>query len=883
MSAPDPATFASLLRRHRLTAGLSQEELAERAGLSARGVSDLERGLRATPRPETIRMLADALGLGDAERAALIAATRPELVAPSPGDPRSPEAARVTLPTFAPVPLPVPPTHLVGRAAERARLRVLLTRDGVRLVTLTGPGGVGKTRLALEVAVDLGREGPFAGAVALVELAALRDPTLVTAAIGRALGISESPGIPVERRLSEALSGRRLLLVLDNCEHLLAAAPTVAELLAASPGVVVLATSRERLRLRGERQVPVPPLSLPTTGRAYEVEGRGTGAVSLDPPLSTLDADAVRLFVERVTDARPDFELTEANAAAVVEICRRLDGLPLALELAAAWASAFPPAALLARLARRLDLLVGGPVDLPERQQTMAASIAWSYDLLEPELQRLLRRVAVFAGGCTIEAAGAVGNGESGVSSEENDLSSHPSHPTPNSVLGGIVALSEKSLLRASEGMDSEAEPRFAMLETIREFALGRLEAAAEAESTYEAHARYFQVLAAEGDRLLQGPAQIATLRRLDAEDANLNVALDWLLTHDPDAALEMASSLWLYWSERGRQRIGRTWLERALAAGVGQGTFLHARALLKLGNLAIDLSEFSEARARYEASLAIWRELDEPRGVASCLTGLGLVAAHQGDHETALARHEESLRLWQAADDSPGVAMCLFNLGDAYLALGDLERAAGLYQDCLDVRRELGDEVGVAYVYIRFARIAAARHEPAEARRQLTTSRDLFMEAEDPIGQSLVNTELARLEADDRQIEKSLRLYRDAIRLRQSAGDRLGAVECVGAIAVLMAGQGALEKATVLFAASAQWRNRMGSSAAPDERSRLEQGFERVRAVLPASTWADRWAMGAELSLEQAAALALRDDEFAPQPPAEASTLETDPLTCVS
>jgi predicted ATPase len=836
MSAPGPPTFARLLRRHRLAAGLSQEELAERAGLSARGVSDIERGLRLAPRPETVRMLADALGLGDAERSALIAAVHPELAPPTIDHAPPPKPAREPSIALTPVLLPIPPTRLVGRAAELARLRDLFAQGGARLVTLTGPGGVGKTRLVLEFAAELDRDGPFAGAVALVELAALRDPAQVLPSIGRALGLRESAGVPIERQVTESLAGQPWLLILDNCEHLLAAAPVVADLLAASPGLAVLTTSRERLRLRGERVIPLPPLAL--------------------------DSDAVRLLVERITDIRPDFALTEANKATVLTICERLDGLPLALELAAAWASAFPPAALLAHLDRRLPMLVGGAADLPARQQALRDTIAWSYDLLSPDEQALFRRLGVFAGGFALEEAQVVGG------------------QVPAAGVPAIMALHEKSLLRATEGLDGQ--PRFTMLETIREFAIEMLEAAGEAEAVHAVHARCYLALAVEADRLLGGPAQIPTLRRLDAEDANLDVALDWLIAHDPAAALEMASSLWLYWSESGRQRNGRNWLQRALEASEGEGTFHRARALLKLGNLAIDLADFPEARAHYEASLGIWRALDESRGIASCLTGLGLVAAHQGDPETALANHEESLRIWQATDDKPGVALCLLNLGHVHLALGNLEDAEELFRACLEARRGLGDELGIAYVHVGLARVAAARHEPTEARRLLSLSQDLFERMGDPNGQGHVLTEYARLASDDRSVEESLRLYREALRLRERPGDRHGIIECLEGIALLWAGTGASATAVMLFAAAERWRERMGSTAVREDRSRLKQGKETARGRLPAPRWNDLWTAGAELSLEEAARFALGDVESELQRITEATRAQEDPITCV-
>ena len=392
-SVPAPG-FGPFLRRLRLVAGLSQEELAESAGLSVRGVSDLERGRRTSPRPETVRLLAEALKLNPKERASLIAAAHPELIAERPVEisPNLPPSALAT--PLRPAPALVPPTRLVGRDAEVERVGGLLQRDDVRLVTLTGPGGVGKTRLALAVAAEIGVNDRFTDGVALVELAPVREPALVASAIAAALGIKESGNQPLAESLNEALQDRHLLLVLDNFEHVLPSALLVASLLASCPSLVILATSRERLHLRGEREMAVEPLATPA------IPDPATPA-----SLANLaGVAAVSLLIERAEEADLTFILTVENAPAIAELCRTLDGLPLAIELAAPRLKLLSPQALLTRLTHRLQVLTDGPRDLPDRQKTLRDTIAWSYELLTPAEQALFRQVAVFAAGTSLEA-----------------------------------------------------------------------------------------------------------------------------------------------------------------------------------------------------------------------------------------------------------------------------------------------------------------------------------------------------------------------------------------------------------------------------------------------------------------------------------------------
>jgi predicted ATPase/class 3 adenylate cyclase len=586
--------------------------------------------------------------------------------------------------------LPVQPTPLIGREQIGATACGLLRHADIRLLTLSGPGGTGKTRLGLQVAADLLED--FDSGIYFVPLAAIRDPALVASSIARTLDIQEKAGQALLDSLKESLREQQILLVLDNFEQVVDAAPLVAELLAACPRLKCLVTSRVVLRLSGEHEFPVPPLELPDPRHLPAVDALSQYA-------------AVALFIQRALTIKPDFRVKNDNAAAVAEICVRLDGLPLAIELAAARIKLLPPQAILARLGRRLELLRGGTRDVPDRHQTLRQAIAWSYDLLEAGEQALFRRLAVFVGGCTLEAAEAV-------CQAVHDLAADPGQSLE--VLDGVASLLDKSLLRQAE--QASGEPRFRMLETIREYGLECLVASGEEPAVRRAHADYYLALVEAAELALSGPEQTTWLQRLEAEHDNLRAALRWAEeSGEAELGLRLAGALCQFWLMHGHLREGQERLARLLGlAEAALRTAVRAKVLTGAGHLAHNLGDYATARTRFEESLALWRDLGNQQGIATSLNDLGWVASSQGDFAAAHSLSQESLVLWREIGNQQGIATSLHNLGFVAHGQGEYAAARALHQESLALRQELGDKRGIAFSLTHLGR---AMHKQGDLR----------------------------------------------------------------------------------------------------------------------------------------------------------------------
>src|SRR2546430_11302200 len=556
--------------------------------------------------------------------------------------------------------LPAPLTPLVGREQEIAAVCALLWRPEVRLVTLTGTGGVGKTRLALGVAAAVNAD--FADGICFVALAPLIDPGLVLSTIAQALGVQEQGSRPLLEGLQDHLREKQLLLLLDNFEQVVSAAPVVAELLVAAPRLRVLVTSRTSLHLSGEHEFVVPPLALPDLR-------------NLPPPDRLLQYGAIRLFVARAQAAHSAFVMTGENATAIAAICQQVDGLPLAIELAARRSKLFAPQALLSRLRNRLKLLVGGAQDLPLRQQTLRGTIAWSYDLLGQDEKALFRRLAVFVGGCTLEAAEAV-------CTAQGDLLID--------VLEAVAALVDKSLLR--QETQADGQPRLLMLETIREYALERLAASGEAEAVQRQHAIFFLRFSEEAEPKIRGAEHFLWRTRLEVEHDNLRAALRWTLeSQEAEMGMQLAFSLVAFWRASNQDREGRNWCEQVLAQpGTRARTAARAMALLAAGAMTMFQGDLPQAQLLLEESIAIGREVGRAakRTLALALALLAYGVLLQGNLGAARELAEEGVRLFREVGEAWGTALALNHLGRATLELGGpvaarprLEESAALFR----------------------------------------------------------------------------------------------------------------------------------------------------------------------------------------------------------
>jgi predicted ATPase/DNA-binding XRE family transcriptional regulator len=773
-------SFGRWLRARRRALDLTQDDLARRVGCSVVTIRKLEADERR-PSRQIAERLADCLKIAPNQRAAIITLARAEPYF----DPTPSEAAEAALraPERPPTNLPTPLTRLIGRTQDLAALRNTLLRGEARLLTLLGAPGIGKIRLSIAVAHDV--QAAFRDGAFFVALAPLADPALVLATIAQTLGVKEGAGQPLLETLTAALHAKRLLLVLDNFEHLLEAAPQVAALLEGCAGLKALVTSRTALHVRGERLYAVPPLLLPDLAQRP-----ATTALARTP--------AVALLVERAQAVLPHFRLDEQNAAAVAAICVRLEGLPLAIELAATRIKLLPPEAVLARLEQRLGLLTDGAHDLPPRHRTLRAAIAWSYDLLDAGEQTLFARLGVFVGGCTLEAVAAVCNAE-------GDL--------PWEVVDGLAALLDQSLVQQEARPDGE--PRFTMLETIREYALERQAESGQADATRRQHATYYLALAETAEREVHSPACGTWQERLAAEHDNLRAALYWAVEGGAvEISLQLAAALWYFWMNQGHVTEGRKWLAAALAPRKSPSV-LRGGALNGAGYLASVQGDYAAANTLHEESLALYRELGDKQSIAWTLNHLGHAKMMQGDYSQATALHEESLALFQELGDNPGSTFLLIQLGESAYLQGEHERAVALIEQSLVHSRQHQDKMLLAWGLKLLGNLAQRQGDAGRAKVLLNESLALFKEI----------------------------------------GNLTGVICYLEGMAEVATLQGQLARVVVLFGAAATLRTTLGTLPYPAEQAAYDRQLVAARERLGAEAFDAAWAEGRAMPLEQAIA----------------------------
>ena len=790
---PAPSAFGNLLKRLRMSANLTQEELAERAGVSARLISDLERGVVRRSRRDTVEMLAEGLKLDGTERATFSALARRQ-PATGTGDQQAPSAA--------PAALPAQPTPIIGREREISATTSMLVQPETRLLTLTGPGGVGKTRLAIETATRAA--AAFGDGAVFVDLASLSNPRGVAAAITRALELPAGTGEPGVDDLAVALQDTRVLLLLDNMEHLIDAAPDIAVLLERCPSLTVLATSRQSLQIRAEREYRVNPLGLPDRDQQRSPETLG-------------EAPAIKLFVERAETVQPSFALTDDNTGDVAAIVTRLDGLPLAIELAAARLRLLAPAELLARLSHSLPLLTGGPRDAPERQQTLRSAIDWSFELLDLAEQRLFSMLTVFTGGFGLDAAEYLA-GRVGMDSDVNTLDT-------------LASLVDKNLVRRSSDPDDKAGhgSRFRMLETIREYGLERLSTSDDRDEVRRCHAEWCDELASQSDAGLNGPEQASWLARLLRENDNFRAGLDWAIEMgEADLALRITGSLLRFWVTTGQFAEARNWYELALSLDPSLETAPRAKALLGIEVISYFQGDYAAAKAYGEDGLRIYQALDDPAGIGWSYGNLGLIADADEDYDRARDFYERALALFRQIEDRTHTHFMLGNLGLIAHFQGDHRRAAQLLEESLIISRELGNQTSIAINLSNLGLVAFAR--------------------------------------DD--LDRATEYQIEALKIRAASQNSGGLAGSFDKFAAIAAAREDYERAIRLFAAADGIRTELGTALQSNDREFNRPHIERARHALGQERFFELWEEGVTMPPADAAEYALQSCAAGPPSP---------------
>ena len=711
-------------------------------------------------------------------------------------------------------------TEFIGREAEINEIVNLLSKQSTRLLTLTGPGGTGKTRLSQEAAAEMLED--FPDGVFFIPLAPISDPELVPTTIARTIGVREGGGLPPQENLKAFLNNKHLLLVLDNFEQVMGATVGVTELLGAAPGLKLVVTSRIPLQVRGEQEYPVLPLDVPGTGVTFE---------------EIESIECVQMFVTLARASNPRFEFNHENAPVIAEICRRLDGLPLAIEIAAARTRMLQPQAMLKRLDDSLKLLTGGPKDLPARQQTLRGAIDWSYDLLEPDDRSLFARLGVFVGGFTLDAAEAVCN-----SNDQLD------------VFTGIENLLNNSLLKLASSNNDE--PRFELLQTIRDYALEKLVDTGELDDLRGRHAAYFDQKSNEIMWDLYSSSSVDLLGFLERDQDNYRAALTWSL-EVPDrvgVGIQIAFRIFWFWYRYGHFHEGREWCERLLSRTGEMGIHpLRGMVLTTAGMMAMWETDLNVAVDYSLESLEIWRFLEEPEGMAFSLLTLGVVLLNQGQDDRARPYLEESIEVFKELGATWPQGTALVHLGNVALGQGDIDAALVYLERGEKIARQIGDSWQIAFAVNNRGEVARVQGEYAQAHRYYIETEQLYQQA-DAVGDQarLVHT-LAYIAQHEGDLETAETKFRESLEDFLELGNKRGIAECLAGLAGLAAERGEFEMAVPLMSASEALLNSFGAAWWPADRVEVERNLELMRSAVEADEFEDLWQKGEKFSLEQA------------------------------
>ncbi len=812
------AVFGQRVKELRKALDLTQEELAIRVYCSVATIQKIETAERRPSRELAVR-LAQVLQVPAQEHAAFIELARRSTAAP-PVAPLHPAPATVA----APAPSTLPPLHtpLLGRGQALAALSELLLRPTIRLVSVLGPPGIGKTSLAIQTAATLHQH--FADGVVFVALATLSDPALVPGAIAQQLGLQNFTDQQALDRIVEHLHSRHLLLLLDNFEHLLLAADVITTLLVHAPGLKVLVTSQVRLALASEQSYIVEPLPLPAPGIT-------------DARAILEQSPAVALFVARAQRLDPNFQLTDATAATIATICTRLDGLPLAIELAAAWSQILPPHEMLARLDQRLALLTRGRRDVPERQRTLRAAIAWSYHLLSPTAQTLLNHCAVFGGACTLAAIEAICGAR---------YASSAAVP----LLHDLALLIDHSLLRVSKL--ASGETRYMLLESIRAYALEQLTLSGQREALQRSHAAYYLCIAETSRNGMHGESDLAWLDCIEREHTNIRTALQWAVDHDPATALRLCAAVWSFWYTRGYFVEGRNWLEQALAHPTPNGDSVAlARCHRAFGTLAAVQGDLDYARTHLQAAADFYRTAGDEHNLTGTLDSLGNIAADQGDYERAMHCYAASLELARRLNETWNIANTTCNLALMFIEQGEYGHARELLEESLELRTHLNDTRGIAIVLANLGIVLHANGDYAMARQVLEQGLTLCRQLKEMRGTAKVLGTLGLVGLDSGDRPYAHHCFSESLGLYRQLGEKRGIAEALEGLAALSANQQPL-RAIRWFGAATALRDAIGAPRLPLESQRVAQLVQTMQRSIDEALFASTWAMGQALALEQ-------------------------------